>query len=92
MLLKAITNGSVTGTGTVTCDSYILGGILITTNNTDLGTVILRRDGAAGKQIIEIKTVTSMFISGPFSMEGTQSVYHSVTGTGCEAQLFEWVR
>ena len=91
MLIKAITNGSVTSTGTVECESQIVGGVLITTDNTNQGTVILRRDDASGKQIIEIKTVTSMWISGPFSMEGTSALYHAVSGTGCEAQLYEWV-
>ncbi len=91
MILKALTNGSVVDTGTVKIESYIVGGILITTDNSAQGTVILRRDDASGKQIIEIKTVTSMWISGPFSMEGTNDCYYSVSGTGCEAQLFEWV-
>lgn len=91
MLLKAITNGSVAGTGTVICPSTIIGGILITTDNSTVGTVILRRDDVNGKQIIKIATATTMFISGPFSMEETDSVYHSVTGSGCAAQLYEWV-
>jgi len=91
MLVKTLTNGSVDGTGTLTCDSGVIGGILITTDNTNQGTVILRRDSSTGKQIIEIKTVTSMWISGPFSMEGTNKAYHNVSGTGCEAQFYEWV-
>ncbi|MCP4451605.1 MAG: hypothetical protein GY809_09105 [Planctomycetes bacterium] len=91
MLLKAITNGSVTSTGTVTCESGIVGGVLVTTDNTNQGTVILRRDTSGGKQIIEIKSVTSMWIAGPFSMEETDQLYYSVTGTGCEAQLYEWI-
>ena len=91
MILKALTNGSVTSTGTVVVGSQIIGGVLITTDNSSQGTVILRRDDASGKQIIEIKTVTSMFISGPFSLEGTEVCFYSVSGAGCEAQLYEWV-
>ena len=91
MLLKAITNGSVTSTGTVTCESGVIGGILITTDNTNQGTVILRMDGSGGKQVIEIKTVTSMWVSGPFWFEETDQVYHAVSGTNCEAQLYEWI-
>ena len=91
MLLKAITNGSVSGTGTLTCESFVIGGILITTDNTNQGTVIIRREDSTDKQIIEIKTVTSMWVSGPFSLEQTTKFYHDVTGTGCEAQFFEWV-
>jgi hypothetical protein len=68
-----------------------VGGILITTNNTNQGTVLLHRDDASGAQIIDIATVTSMWITGPFSMEGTTSLYYSVSGTGCAAQFYEWV-
>lgn len=91
MLLRAITNGAVTGTGTIACESYTIGGILITTDNSTQGVVRLRRLDTNGKQIIEIKTVTSMWIAGPFSMEDTKVVYYEVTGSGCEAQFFEWV-
>lgn len=91
MLLKALTNGSVTSTGTLQVDSGIVGGILITTDNTNQGTVIVRRENDEGKQIIEIKTVTTLFISGPFSLEQSTKLYHNVSGTGCEAQFYEWV-
>ena len=91
MLLRALTNGSVTGTGTLECESFTCGGILITTDNTNQGTVRMRREDSNGKQIIEVKTVTSMWIAGPFSLEDTKRIYYEVTGTGCEAQFFEWV-
>ena len=91
MLLRALTNGSVTGIGTLNCESTIVGGILITTDNTTQGTVRIRRNDTNGKQIQEIKTVTSMWISGPFSLEGTKKVFYDVSGSGCEAQFYEWV-
>ena len=91
MLLKALTNGGVTSTGTITCESTVVGGILITTDGTNAATVILRRDTSGGKQIIDISTITTMWISGPFSMEETDQLYYSVAGTGAAAQLYEWV-
>ena len=91
MLLKAINNGGVTSTGTVTCESKILGGILITTDNTNAAGIILRRDTSGGKQIIDISTITTMWISGPFSLEETDQLYYAVTGTGAAVQLYEWV-
>jgi len=91
MLLKVLTNTSVTGTGTVTCKSQILGGLLITTDNSAVGTVIINRVDTNGKEIIKIATATTMWINGPFSMEGTDTVFYSVTGSGCEVHLYEWV-
>ncbi len=91
MLLRALTNGSVTGTGTLDVKSFIVGGILITTDNSTQGTVRIRRINAEGKQIIEVKTVTSMWVSGPFSMEEAKNLYYEVSGNNCEAQFYEWV-
>lgn len=91
MLLKVLTNTSVDGTGTVTCPSRILGGLLITTDNSTVGTVIIKREDTNGKEIIKIATATTMWINGPFSMEGTDVVFFSVVGSGCKVHLYEWV-
>jgi len=91
MIVKTLTNGSVTGTGMLTCNSRIIGGVLITTDNVNQGIVILRRDSANGKRVLKIKTITSMWVAAPFSLEGTTKVYYDVSGTGCEAQIYEWI-
>jgi len=91
MLLKAITNGSVTGNGTISCVSTICGGVLITTDGTNAVTVVVRRLDANGKKIIQIVSDSTIWISGPFSLEGTEQLYHEVSGTGGAAQFFEWV-
>ncbi len=91
MLLKVLTNTSIDGTGSVNCESRILGGILITTDNSAVGTVIIKRNNSSGKEIIKIATATTMWINGPFSMEGTTTVYFDVSGTGCKVHLYEWV-
>ena len=91
MLIKSITNGSVSSTGTITCESGIVGGILLTTDNTNAAVVELRRNSASGKKILQVSTVTSMWISGPFSLEETTQLYYSITGTGAAGQVFEWI-
>ena len=98
MQLVALTNGAVTGTGTLTMqntgnakDSGKIGGLMITTDNTNQGTVKIQRTDASGKAILDIDTVTSMWIAGPFSTEGAATVYYTVSGTGCEAVIYEWV-
>ena len=90
-LLKALTQDKVSGTGTLTVESMIFGGVLITTDNSTLGTVEIRRDNSQGKVLQGITTATSMWINGPFSMEGTDQLYYSVTGSGCEVFLYEWL-
>lgn len=91
MILKRLTNGAVDSTGSVTVESKILGGVLITTDNTNAGTVVLRRDDGSGAQILDISTVTTMFITAPITMEGTDTLHYTVSGTGCAVQLYEWV-
>lgn len=91
MILRALTNGSVTSTGTLTCQSGVFGGVAITANGTNDATIAIHRDDASGKQIFEIVTKQPLFCSGPFWMEDTTSLYYSVTGTGAAAQIYEWV-
>jgi len=91
MLLRVITNTSISGTGTLACKSKILGGVLITTDNSNAGTVVINVNDSNGKEIIKISTKTTMWINGPFSLEGEEQIYFSVTGTGCLVHLYEWV-
>lgn len=91
MKLRALTNGSVSGTDTLTITSYILGAVLITTDNSNQATVIVRRESSSGKQIFKIATATTIWIAGPIDMEGTDQAHISVTGTGAAAQFYEWL-
>jgi hypothetical protein len=90
MQLRALTNGAVTSTGTLYVQSGTVGGLLITTNNTNAAVVTLRRDDANGKQLIYISTITTMWITAPITMEETTTLYYSVSGTGASAQIYEW--
>jgi hypothetical protein len=91
MLLRPITNGSFTGTQTLTIASTILGGVLITADGTNNTTVVVQRLDSSGKEIFEIVTKQPLWIAGPFSLEGTPTAYVSVSGTGSAAQIYEWV-
>lgn len=92
MLLIALTDGSVAGTGTLTAKSGVLGGILVTTNNSDVVTASVQRINSEGKTVVSLSTSASgLFISGPISLEGTQALYFSVSGVGGSIQLYEWV-
>lgn len=90
MVLRPITDGSVTSTGTVTCESRILGGVLITADGTNDATVTLQKDNSGGVTIFEMVSKSPIFITGPIRAD-TQTLYYSVSGTGAAAQLYEWV-
>lgn len=94
MLLKALTDGSVAGTGTLTFPSNfqggILGGVLITTDGTNAAVVTVQRTDSSGKTIFKISTKQPLMIMAPFGMEGATVAYYSVSGTGAAAQFFEW--
>lgn len=89
--MKALTNGTISGTGTLTVDGYKIGAVLLTTNNSNAATVTLRRDNATGKKLFDLSSVTTIWVAGPISTEETQTVYYSISGTGATAQLYEWV-
>ena len=91
MLLRAITNGAITGTGEITVKSFKIGAVLITTDNSNAATVILRREDASGKPIFDIQTVTTIWVAGPISTEDTTTNHYTISGTSAEAQLYEWI-
>lgn len=86
--LKDISSGQISGTGTLSCESKICGGVAIVADGTNTGTVVLRIGAAGGKKILEFSTKSPIPIIGPFDAGGT--IYYSITGTGCTAQVFEW--
>lgn len=91
MVLRPITNGSVTGNNTLTIASQIVGGVLITTDGTNAAVVTVHRDDASGKEIFDISSKQPLWIAGPFSLEGTDQAYVTVSGTGAAVQIYEWV-
>jgi hypothetical protein len=91
MILRALTNGAMTGTDTLTVTSRIVGGVLITADSTNAATVVIRRLNDTGKPILDVTTKIPLWITGPFSTEEALQVHVSVSGTGAEAQVYEWV-
>lgn len=90
MQLEALTDGTVTSTGTLTVDSRIIGGVLITADGTNNATISIKRDDTNGKEVFNIVTKQPAFIVGPVSLEDTTAAYYSVSGTGAAAQFYEW--
>lgn len=95
MHLRALTNGPIdgalSGTGVITVDSMTVGGVIITTDNSNAAAVVLRRENATGKVIFDESTLTTLGIMLPLTMEGTDKLYFSITGTGAKAMLYEWI-
>ena len=89
MILKPITNGNATGTGTVDVESKKLGGVLITADGTNNAVVILRNDSSTGFEIFDISTKQPLFIQAPISV--SDKLYYNISGTGAAAQLYEWI-
>ena len=96
MNLRALTDGRVSGTGTVVLEGHHqpggkLGGVLITTDGTNAAAVTVQKDNASGKAIFSISTKTPMMVTAPMDAEGTSALYYSITGAGAAAQLYEWI-
>jgi len=95
MNLVALTDGTVTSTGSMTLQGQStaggkLGGVLITTDGTNAAVVTVQRNNASGKTLFSVSTKTPMMITAPIDSEGTSTLYYSVTGTGAAAQFYEW--
>lgn len=100
MILRPLTEGTVAGTGTLTVKSRILGGVLISTNNTNAVTVVIRTNDSSGYQVFDLSTLSPGFHIAPIRLEGpdgsnvkaTETLYYDISGTGGSAQLYEWVQ
>ena len=88
---RALTDGNVTGTGTVTCGQGNVAGVLLTANGTNDATVILRRDDGSGKQLFDVVSKSPGFMLAPIDTENTATVHYTISGTGAAAQIYEWV-
>jgi len=88
-MLRSITDGAVSGTGTVSSESGILGGVLITTDGTNAATVVVRKSGASGAKVFDLSGIQALWC--PCMIDAANSIYYSISGTGAKAQLFEFV-
>lgn len=91
MILKALTNGAVTGEQTIEVKSGIVGGVLITADGTNNAVIVVRRIDGAGKPIINVTTKIPLWITGPFHTEDATQVNVNISGTGSAAQIYEWI-
>ena len=90
MLLKPMTDGRVSGTGTIACESRIFGGILLSTDGTNAATISVQKDNSNGDPVFEFYSVTAQMVVAP--IQASDTLYYSISGTNVTAQLFEWVR
>lgn len=90
MLLKSLTEGRISGTGTVVCESGMFAGCLISTDATNAAVISIQEDNSSGDPIFELSTVTAQMVVAPF--KAARKLYYSITGTGATAQLYEWVQ
>lgn len=86
--LREISNGQISGTGTLTCKSEIIGGFFLDANGSATATIVLRKDNSGGEVIVDYSSTSPLSVFAPF--EAAQTVYYSVTGTGASAEIFEW--
>lgn len=97
MILRPLTPGAVSGTGTLTVGSRTLGGVLISTNNTNAATVVIKTNDSSGYEVFDISTLSPGFHIAPIRLEApgesaTETLYYDISGTGASAQLYEWVQ
>lgn len=90
MLLRPLSAGKISGTGTLDLThGQALGGVVISTDGTNAAAVILRKTNASGEKIFDISTKTPLAALAP--MEAAATVYYDITGTGASAMIYEYV-
>lgn len=88
--IVALFNNVKTGTGTINMDSYVFGGVDLNSDGTNVGTVVVREDSASGKVLVSISSTVGKTVIAPFKSK-SKTIYYSISGTGADAMLYEWV-
>ena len=91
MKLKPLTNGAISGTGTVEMEGVVFGGAQLHTDDINQGTIVVRKNNSTGDIVFTANckiNVTGSDCRAPI-MAGVNVLYYSITGTGFTAQLFE---
>lgn len=88
MILSALTNGLVSGTGQITTMSGVFGGCIISTDSTNNATVEIKEDDSNGTTIFAMISKEPIAVFAPFEIGNTR-LYYSITGTNATAILFE---
>ena len=95
MQLRPMTNGRISGTGTVSfayaATGGMLGGVLISTDGTNAAVVVIRKLTASGDVVFDMSSITAQMVIVPVHTDNVAALYYSITGTGAAAMLYEWV-
>ena len=88
MLLQPLTNGKVTGTGTVKMYGMGLGGVLVSTDGTNAAVVLIYDSAdATGDKLFDLSSKTPGAFLVPVQVT-SGSIYYNISGTGASAQLY----
>lgn len=86
--IRAASN-AITGTGTVSINSKVLGGYKLNADGTNLATLTIRDNDVSGKILYSTKTTVGEKVTEPVDLSNKQ-VYYDVSGTNADLQIFEW--
>lgn len=88
--VRPLSNGTLTGTGTLNLEGYLFGGVDLNSDGTNAGVVIIRDGSSTGTILLDTSSVVGKTIIAPFRCP-SQIVYYDISGIGADAMLYEWV-
>ncbi|MDD5189463.1 MAG: hypothetical protein PHE50_00290 [Dehalococcoidales bacterium] len=94
MFLRNLTDGKITGTGTIDITNSGCKAIkvLISTNNSAAAAVIIRKDGPLGQKIFDMSTITAGdFPYQAVLVDNTNTIYYDISGTAASAQIYGYI-
>jgi len=86
--LESLTNGAVTGTGTLDIPTGFLGKFRLNADGTNTATLIIRDNDVTGAILIDISTQNTMSEAFPIKIS-SKKIYYTVTGLNADAQMYE---
>ncbi len=81
---------AATSTGTVTMDGNLFGGFDLNADGTNAAVLEVREDTSTGRLLVHSKSTTGKISHAPYKSR-SKTLYYSISGTGADMMLYEWV-
>lgn len=88
--IKPLSSNNVTGTGILNLTvGHMFGGFDLNADGTNLVTIVIRNQDAAGQILASSQTISGKSLIAPIEAK-SGAIYYSITGTGGSVFLYEW--
>jgi len=89
--VRPISNGAISGSGTLVLTGSRLGGTVISADGLNNAVVEIRKNNATGDVLLDLSTKIPFVETAQILCADTSVIYYSISGTNAKAQIYEHI-